>query len=92
MGADRQSEDHTTQLTLVPMRPGTLALPNVAVSIIPRPGSRDPSQLLICETFVENAAEAIRVLPAARAMSAIVPVFPPRPTSLQQGHWDEIAA
>ena len=70
------------------MRPGALALPNVVVSITPRPETaQDPSQLLICETFVENAAESVRVLPAKRTVTAIVPVYPPRPASLQPG-WE----
>jgi hypothetical protein len=72
------------------MRAGALALPNIAVSLLP--ASQDLSQQLICETFVENAADIIRVLPAARTISTIVPVFPPRPTSLQQGNWDDIVA
>ena len=92
LNTDAKTPHHSTQLTLLPMRPGALTLPNVVVSIIPPANmQQQPGQLLICETFVENAAEAVRVLPAQRTVTAIVPVYPPRPASLPQSHWDGIA-
>lgn len=61
---------------LVPTRPGTLALPSMTVQIVPTstPRGRSDDEDTLCETFVENAAEAIRVLPVKKEVTALVPV------------------
>lgn len=62
-------------MTLVPTRSGTLALPGVSVQMVSsavRRGRSDDEDTL-CETFVENAAEAIRVLPVKQEVTALVP-------------------
>jgi len=77
------------EIVLVPMRPGALFLPNVAVSLLPST-SRDSTgfaiaggeasgqegQRLMCETYVSNAAETVRVLPAKGSVTALVPLEP----------------
>ncbi|KAK8845493.1 hypothetical protein IAR55_006206 [Kwoniella newhampshirensis] len=75
-------KEETQQIVLVPMRPGTLFLPSVHVAILPPttdawnqvPTHANGSEEMLCETYVENAGESLRVLPAEREVTSIVPV------------------
>ncbi|WVQ80318.1 hypothetical protein IAT38_002423 [Cryptococcus sp. DSM 104549] len=75
------------QIILVPIRAGNLFLPNVTVQLLD-PGSARPARSapaqgqaqvqstpeVLCESHVENAAQAIRVLPAKREATAMVSI------------------
>jgi hypothetical protein len=63
------------QIVLVPMRSGSLFLPTVTVQLLSSSVSAsDPAGELVCETYVENAAETIDVLPAKAVVTALIPV------------------
>lgn len=65
---------HETEIVLVPMRPGHLFLPNVVVSLLhPEAEGADG---LMSETHVENAAEALEILPAKGGGVAFIPLEP----------------
>lgn len=78
------------EIVLVPVRPGRLFLPTVHTHLLQAPsGSRnrrlsvvavsgeegEPSAI-VCETFVENAAEVVHVLPAMKTRTVLVPIAP----------------
>lgn len=77
-GTYAASPGHTEvqQLVLVPVRHGTLALPPVSVQLIDKELSAPGPDRVWCETYVANAAQGIRVLPARTRMAALVPVAP----------------
>jgi hypothetical protein len=52
------------------MRSGSLFLPTVTVQLLSPAGE----QGLICETYVENAAQVIDVLPAKAVVTALIPI------------------
>jgi hypothetical protein len=69
------------------MRQGNLPLPSVTVSILPssKTSQTGKSQLgqgseeeeeepLLCESYVENAADIVRVLPAKKVVTALIPL------------------
>jgi len=59
------------EIVLVPMRSGRLFLPIVTVNLA-NPGEGG----LISETYLENAVEAIEVLPAKSGGVAMIPLEP----------------
>ena len=59
------------EIVLVPMRSGRLFLPIVTVNLA-NPGEDG----LISETYLENAVEAIEVLPAKSGGVAMIPLEP----------------
>ena len=63
---------HETEIVLVPMRSGNLYLPNVVVNLL----APDSSDDLMSETYVENAAETLEVLPAKGGGVAFIPLEP----------------
>lgn len=83
-------ETFETSLTLVPMRAGNILFPNVIVSLMPSDQDADGvagfgqnqqqqqqrQSPLTCETYVENAAEVVKVLPAKRSVTAVIPIQP----------------
>lgn len=77
-------KDEQQEITLIPMRAGPLLLPSITSSILSAtstPGHSAPAQYdqnakedLLCETYLENAAEVIRVLPARKVVRAMIPL------------------
>lgn len=70
------------------MRAGPLSLPNITTAILPSEpnatstGNASASSMreqreaeLLCETYLENAAEVIRVLPAKKVVRAMIPLL-----------------
>jgi len=67
------------QVVLVPMRAGSLFLPSVSVHLLsPREDG------VTCETYVENAAETVNVLPAKSSTTVLVPVHEQWPASVEE--------
>ncbi|RXK36754.1 hypothetical protein M231_05989 [Tremella mesenterica] len=64
-----ENKPHTASLVLVPMRPGHLFFPHVQTQL-----SDLKVTEMICETYVENAAESVEVLPARGGVTAVVPL------------------
>lgn len=64
------------ELVLVPVRYGTLALPPISVQLLDRELATPGPERVLCETYVANAAQGIKVLPARTGMAALVPVAP----------------
>lgn len=64
------------ELVLVPVRYGTLALPPISVQLLDRELAAPGPDRVLCETYVANAAQGIKVLPARTGMAALVPVAP----------------
>jgi len=60
------------EIVLVPMRSGRLFLPIVTVNLADSKGE----DVLISETYLENAVEAIEVLPAKSGGVAMIPLEP----------------
>lgn len=60
------------EIVLVPMRSGRLFLPIVTVNLADSKGEDG----LISETYLENAVEAIEVLPAKSGGVAMIPLEP----------------
>lgn len=65
------------------MRPGSLLLPNITTALLPTPTSDQgqgaeggragqEDQDVLCETYLENAAEVVRVLPARKVVRALI--------------------
>ncbi|BEI79882.1 hypothetical protein CcaverHIS002_0104110 [Cutaneotrichosporon cavernicola] len=56
-------------IVLVPVRHGSLALPPVTVQLVQggAPG-------IVCETYIANAAQGVKVLPSRTGMTALVPI------------------
>ena len=66
------------------MRSGSLSLPTITTSILPstdmlngttpgnHPAGRGEEELL-CETYLENAAQVIKVLPAKKVVMVMIP-------------------
>lgn len=55
-------------IVLVPVRHGALALPPVSVQLVHGvPG-------VVCETYIANAAQGVKVLPSRTGMTALVPI------------------
>nr|XP_031863557.1 uncharacterized protein CI109_000809 [Kwoniella shandongensis]KAA5530629.1 hypothetical protein CI109_000809 [Kwoniella shandongensis] len=85
---DRSSpKEEVQQIVLVPMRPGTLFLPSVHVALLhnttdphahgggwTHEQSHSQKEEMLCETYVENAAESLRILPAKREVTTVVPI------------------
>ena len=59
-------------IVLVPVRPGQLYLPHVQVQQTYPGPSAEGNGSLVCETYVDNAAEAIEVLPAKSTAMAMI--------------------
>ncbi|WOO84693.1 Trafficking protein particle complex subunit 10 [Vanrija pseudolonga] len=57
---------------LVPVRSGNIALPPVNVQLVA--DASEASERVLCETYVSNAAQGIRILPARTGMAALVPI------------------
>jgi hypothetical protein len=60
------------EIVLIPMRSGRLFLPIVTVNLADSKGEDG----LISETYLENAVEAIEVLPAKSGGVAMIPLEP----------------
>ncbi|WVQ76341.1 hypothetical protein IAR50_006006 [Cryptococcus sp. DSM 104548] len=79
-------------IILLPLRSGSLFLPNVTVQPIDdlaAPDAPNQSQArsqVLCESFVENAAEVVRVLPAQKEVTALVPAV--IPSGIPAGDWE----
>ena len=72
------------QIVLVPMRSGTLFLPSVSIQHVS--GAQHPdAEPLVCETYVENAAEVVHVLPSKRSIIALVPLREAWVPGLEEG-------
>ncbi len=56
-------------IVLVPVRHGSLALPPVSVQLV---GGGAPG--VVCETYIANAAQGVKVLPSRTGMTALVPI------------------
>lgn len=62
------------------MRSGPLSLPSISTSILPSTSDIDSQardqreEELLCETYLENAAEVVRVLPAKKVVRAMIPL------------------
>ena len=64
----QSSNPQKQRVVLVPMRSGSLFLPTVSIQLL------QPNQDgMICETYVENAAEAVDVLPAKSSATILIP-------------------
>ncbi|WRT63733.1 uncharacterized protein IL334_000656 [Kwoniella shivajii] len=70
-------------IILIPLKSGQLFLPNVNIQLLQNPNSNSNPNLgiesdrqtqLLCETYFENAAQSITVLPAKKEVNAIVPI------------------
>ena len=59
-------------MILVPVRSGNIALPPVNVQLVA--DASEASERVLCETYVSNAAQGIRILPARTGMAALVPI------------------
>jgi hypothetical protein len=72
--ADDQGTERVVEreIVLVPMRSGRLFLPIVTVNLADSKGEDG----LISETYLENAVEAIEVLPAKSGGVAMIPLEP----------------
>ncbi|ORX34725.1 trafficking protein particle complex subunit 10 [Kockovaella imperatae] len=68
----RRSQNDTFSIVLVPVRAGRLNLPVVQIHPVNPKDSADGS--LICETYVDNAAESIEVFPAKSSAMALIPM------------------
>ncbi|WWD09044.1 hypothetical protein V865_007164 [Kwoniella europaea PYCC6329] len=71
------------EIILIPMRSGKLFLPTVTIQLLSAPTNaayqgQAKSQMdndeLLCETYFENAAEYMTVLPAKKEMNCFVPI------------------
>ncbi len=67
------------QVVLVPMRAGSLSLPAVTVQLLSPLDNR-----ITCETYVENAAEAVHVLPAKSLTTVLIPMHKQWPAGLEE--------
>ncbi|CAK9779681.1 hypothetical protein CC85DRAFT_273697 [Cutaneotrichosporon oleaginosum] len=54
-------------IVLVPVRHGSLALPPVSVQLVNGGG-------IVCETYIANAAQGVKVLPSRTGMTTLVPI------------------
>lgn len=64
------------------MRSGYLPLPSITASLFPLDADHDRADTaqrqdeLLCETYLENAAEVVHVLPAKKVLKAFIPIAP----------------
>ncbi|TYJ56733.1 hypothetical protein B9479_002503 [Cryptococcus floricola] len=86
-------KDEEQEIILLPLRSGTLFLPTVSVqpldTLTPIDAS-DKSQArsqVLCESFVENAAEVVRVLSAQKEVTALVPAA--LPAGIPTRDWED---
>ncbi|KAK4686207.1 trafficking protein particle complex subunit 10, partial [Tremellales sp. Uapishka_1] len=64
------------QIVMVPMRAGALSLPTISIIMLPGPSNAkvyNEDDRLLCDSYVENAAQIINVLPAKTTMTTIIP-------------------
>jgi hypothetical protein len=79
MLTNQPEKEERHEITLIPMRPGPLLLPTVTTAILPSSSSdsvnRGNDEQLLCETYLENAAEVVRVLPAKKTVRVMIPLI-----------------
>lgn len=93
--SSQPEKDVTVEIVLLPTRAGTIFLPNV--SIYPLHSPDEPSELqakvqgVLCESYMENAAQTVRVLPAKKEVTVLVPA--PLPGGVPIGEqWEGVRA
>lgn len=88
-------KDVSVEIVLLPTRAGTIFLPNVAIYPLDSPGGSSEGQAkiqgVLCESYMKNAAQTVRVLPAKKEVTVLVPV--PLPGAVPIGEqWEGVRA
>ncbi|OXG20513.1 hypothetical protein C366_02047 [Cryptococcus neoformans Tu401-1] len=88
-------KDVSVEIVLLPTRAGTIFLPNVSIYPLDPPGGSTEGQTkiqgVLCESYMKNAAQTVRVLPAKKEVTVLVPV--PLPGGVQIGEqWEGVRA
>lgn len=70
-------KDVKVEIVLLPTRAGTIFLPNVSIYPLHSPDGSSELQAkvqgVLCESYMENAAQTVRVLPAKKEVTVLVP-------------------
>ncbi|KIR55035.1 hypothetical protein I315_02272 [Cryptococcus gattii Ru294] len=88
-------KDVKVEIVLLPTRAGTIFLPNVSIYPLHSPDGSSELQAkvqgVLCESYMENAAQTVRVLPAKKEVTVLVPA--PLPGGVPIGEqWDGVRA
>ncbi|XAO26570.1 hypothetical protein I312_105407 [Cryptococcus bacillisporus CA1280] len=88
-------KDVKVEIVLLPTRAGTIFLPNVSIYPLHSPDGSSELQAkvqgVLCESYMENAAQTVRVLPAKKEVTVLVPA--PLPGGAPIGEqWEGVRA
>lgn len=88
-------KDVKVEIVLLPTRAGTIFLPNVSIYPLHFPDGSSELQAkvqgVLCESYMENAAQTVKVLPAKKEVTVLVPA--PLPEGVPIGErWEGVRA